>query len=46
MDSVGRIAVGIVVAIAIVMLLLFARGVPDHGDPTAPSASVARTVAG
>jgi hypothetical protein len=34
MDSVGRIAVGIVVAIAIVMLLLYARGVPDHGPVT------------
>jgi hypothetical protein len=34
MDSVGRIAVGIVVAIAIVMLLLFVRGVPDHGPIT------------
>jgi hypothetical protein len=39
MDSVGRIAVGVVVAIAIVMLLLFARGVPDHG-PTTPAVVV------
>ena len=42
MDEPRRWVIGLIVAMAIVGLLLFARGQPDggRGDPTAPDATV------
>jgi hypothetical protein len=46
MEDSRRWVVAIVAALAIIGLLLFARGEPAHGDPATPSAVVtsARTV--
>ena len=39
MDGPLRWLVGILIAAAIVALLAFARGTPEHGEPTAPPAA-------
>ena len=40
MDGPLRWLVGILIAAAIVGLLAFARGTPEHGEPTAPPAAL------
>jgi hypothetical protein len=45
MDRGIRWVVGIVIAVAIVALIAFARGTPEHAEPTAPpSAAVAVSI--
>jgi hypothetical protein len=39
MDGPLRWVVAILVVAAIIALVAFARGVPDHGEPTAPPAA-------
>jgi hypothetical protein len=40
MDGPFRWVVAILIAAAIIGLLLFARGTPEHGEPTAPPAAL------
>jgi hypothetical protein len=35
-----RLVVAILVVVAIIALVAFARGEPEHGEPTAPSAAI------
>jgi hypothetical protein len=45
MDQSTRWVVGIVIALAIVALIAFARGAPEHAEPTAPpSAALVITI--
>ena len=39
MDGPGRWIVAILITAAIVALVAFARGEPEHGEPTAPPAA-------
>ena len=39
MDGPLRWVVAILIVAAIIGLIAFARGVPEHGDPTAPPAA-------
>ena len=40
MDGPFRWVVAILIVAAIIALVTFARGEPDHGEPTAPPAAV------
>ena len=40
MDGPLRWVVAILFVAAIIALIVFARGTPEHGDPTAPPAAV------
>jgi hypothetical protein len=39
-DGPFRWVVAILIVAAIIALVVFARGEPEHGDPTAPSAAI------
>jgi hypothetical protein len=40
MDGPFRWVVAILIVAAIIALVVFARGTPEHGEPTAPSAVI------
>jgi len=46
MDGPLRWVVAILFVAAIIALIVFARGTPEHGDPTAPPAAVRMADAG